>query len=51
MLVVGGASRGKESFPGRCYLIEDLSSLILAYEILHIVNGFLPRGAYLLVVS
>jgi hypothetical protein len=51
MVVVGDACRGKESFLGRHYLMEGLSSLIPVYEILHIVNGFLPGGAYLLIVS
>jgi hypothetical protein len=51
VVVVGSAGRGKGRFPGRCYLMEDLSSLINAYGILRIVNGFLSGGAYVLVVS
>jgi hypothetical protein len=51
IVVFGGACRGKGSFPGHRYLIEGLSSLIPVHGILHIVNGFLPGGAYLLVVS
>jgi hypothetical protein len=51
MVVVGGACQGKGSFPGCRYLMEGLSSLIPIYGILHIVNGFLLGGAYLLVVS
>jgi hypothetical protein len=31
--------------------MEGLSSLIPVYKILHVVNGFLPGGAYLLAVS
>jgi hypothetical protein len=31
--------------------MEDLSSSVPAYGILHIVNGFLPSGAYLLAAS
>jgi hypothetical protein len=33
------------------YLMEDLSSSVPAYGLLHIVNGFLPSGAYPLAVS
>jgi hypothetical protein len=51
VVVVGGACQGKGSFRGRRYLMEALSSLIPIYGILHIVNGFLLDGAYLLVVS
>jgi hypothetical protein len=40
VVVVGGTGRGKGSFPGRCYLMEGLSSLIHIYGILHIANGF-----------
>jgi hypothetical protein len=50
MVVVGGAGRGKGSFMGCHYLMEGLPSLIPVYGILHIVIGFLPGGAYLLVV-
>jgi hypothetical protein len=39
-MIVGGVCRRKGSFPGCRYLMEDLSSLVPVYGILHIVNGF-----------
>jgi hypothetical protein len=39
-VIVGCVCRGKGSFPGCCYLMEDLSSLLPVYGILHIVKGF-----------
>jgi hypothetical protein len=51
VVVVGGASKGKGSFPGHRYLMEGLSSLIPFYGILHIVNCFLPGDSYILAVS
>jgi ABC-type thiamin/hydroxymethylpyrimidine transport system permease subunit len=50
-LMIGGICRGKGSFLGCHYLMEGLISLVPAYEILHIVNGFLSGGAYLLAAS
>jgi hypothetical protein len=51
VVMVGSVRRVKGSFPGRCYLMEGLSSLVPSYEILHIINDFLPGGAYPLAVS
>jgi hypothetical protein len=51
MVMVTEVYRGKGSFPGRRHLTEDLSSSVLAYGILHIVNSFLPGGAYPLAMS
>jgi hypothetical protein len=51
MVMVTEVYRGKGSFLGRRHLTEDLSSSVLAYGILHIVNSFLPGGAYPLVMS
>jgi hypothetical protein len=45
MVMVGDVCQGKGSFPGRPYLVEELSSSV-AYGILHIANGFLRVGAY-----
>jgi hypothetical protein len=51
VVMVSDVCRGKGSFLGRRYLMEDFSSSIPAYGILHIVNGFLPSDAYLLAAS
>jgi hypothetical protein len=51
VVVFGGAGQGKGSFSGCRYPMEGLSCLIPVYGILHIVNGFLSSGAYLLAVS
>jgi hypothetical protein len=51
VVMVGGVYRGKGSFPKCCYLMEDLSSLVPTYRMLHIVNGFLLGGAYPLAAS
>jgi hypothetical protein len=40
VVIVGDVCRGKGSFPGCHYLIEDLSSSVPIYGILHIINGF-----------
>jgi hypothetical protein len=46
VVMVDGVYRGKGSFPGRHYLMEDLSSLVPTYGMLHIVNDFQPGGAH-----
>jgi hypothetical protein len=43
-VIVGGVCWGKESFLGCCYLMEDLSSSVPIYGILHIVNGLCSHG-------
>jgi hypothetical protein len=51
VVMVGGICWGKGGLMGCRYLMEDLSSSVPAYGILHIVNSFLPSGAYPLAVS
>jgi hypothetical protein len=51
VVLVSDVCRQKGSFPGRRYMMEELSSSVTTYGILHIVNGFSTRWAYLLIVS
>jgi hypothetical protein len=51
MVMVGDVCRGKGSFSGCHYLMEDLFSSVPAYVILHTVNSFVLSGAYLLAAS
>jgi hypothetical protein len=51
VVMIGNVCRGKGSFSGHRYLMEDLSPSVPAYGILHIVNSFLPDGAYPMVAS
>jgi hypothetical protein len=46
MVMVDGVCHRKRSFLGHRYLLEDLSSSVPAYGILHIVNDFVPCCAY-----